>query len=263
MWTPGVWAALALSGGIGLSLGLIGGGGSIITVPVLVYVAGLPVPEAVALSLAVVGTTALVGAFYQARASNVHTKAAVLYGGAGMVGAALGARLTPLVPAPVLMLIFASLMVWIGQRMLQKKGAGADVPESARCDLIRCLAAGLVIGIGTGFLGVGGGFLIVPALLRFAKMRMPEAIGTSLVIIAVNSFAGFAAHASGMRSGGAGLAAAFTAAALAGLFGGMALGRRMHPHGLQAAFGGLSLAVAAYLILMNAEPFLVLLMNAR
>src|SRR4051794_12418607 len=99
MWTAGISAALVLSAGIGLSLGLVGGGGSIITVPILVYVAGLPVPQAVALSLAIVGATAAVGAALHARDGNVHLKAALVFGATGVLGAFGGARLTPLVPA--------------------------------------------------------------------------------------------------------------------------------------------------------------------
>lgn len=261
MWTPGIWAAVILSGGIGLSLGLIGGGGSIITVPVLVYVAGLPVPEAVALSLAVVGTTAAVGAFFQARGGNVHPKAAVIYGATGMIGAALGARMTPLVPAPVLMALFAALMVWVGLRMMRGEN-GEDLPEHAECVTAKCAVAGLVIGVLTGFLGVGGGFLLVPALQRFAKMPMQLGVGTSLAIIAANSFAGFFAHVGDVRSG-VGFGLAFTAAALAGLFAGMGMGKRMKPQGLKRIFGGLSLAIAAYLIAMNFRPLWALMMVGK
>ena len=257
MWSAGVWAALVLSGAIGVSLGLIGGGGSIITVPILVYVAGLPVPEAVAMSLAVVGTTAAVGGYFQARAGHVHGQAALIYGGTGMAGAALGAHLTHLVPAPVLMLLFAALMIWVGLGMARGQ-AEAEQSPCAECHPGKCAAAGLVIGVLTGFLGVGGGFLIVPALLRFARMPVPQAIGTSLVIIAVNSLAGFAAHHSDLGHG-LDLGLAFTGAALVGLFGGLALGRHMKPAGLKRAFGGLSLLVAAYLIAMNVRPLLAML----
>ena len=257
MWSAGVWAALVLSGAIGVSLGLIGGGGSIITVPILVYVAGLPVPEAVAMSLAVVGTTAAVGGYFQARAGHVHGQAALIYGGTGMAGAALGAHLTHLVPAPVLMLLFAALIIWVGLGMARGQ-AEAEQSPCAECHPGKCAAAGLVIGVLTGFLGVGGGFLIVPALLRFARMPVPQAIGTSLVIIAVNSLAGFAAHHSDLGHG-LDLGLAFTGAALMGLFGGLALGRHMKPVGLKRAFGGLSLLVAAYLIAMNVRPLLAML----
>lgn len=248
----GVWAALVLSGGVGLSLGLVGGGGSILTVPILVYVAGLPVRQAIALSLAIVGTTAAVGAVMQARSSHLHAQAAAVFSVTGIVGAQLGARLTSLVPPPVLMLLFATLMIAVGLRMLRGRGE-AEEPQKAECRPLRCGVAGLGVGVLTGFLGVGGGFLIVPALLRFAHLPMRQAVGTSLAIIAVNSVSGFIGHV-GDLGGTLPLAAAFTLAALAGLALGILLGRRTHPAGLRTAFGGLTLAVAGYLIVMNLLP---------
>lgn len=252
MWSVGVLVALALSGAIGLSLGLVGGGGSIITVPILVYVAGLPVPQAVALSLAIVGATAAVGSAVQIRQRQAHLQAAAIFGVTGMVGAVGGARLTPLVPGPVLMVLFALLMVAVGMRMVRGTDE-PELPERTECRPWKCALAGLVLGVLTGFLGVGGGFLIVPALLRFAKLPVRPAIGTSLLIIAANSAAGFAAHLHEVQWA-LGLAAAFIAVAVGGMFGGLALARRMHPHGLKVAFGGLSLAVAGYLLLVNAVP---------
>ncbi len=261
MWTAGVWAALALSAGVGLSMGLIGGGGSIVTVPVLVYVAGIPLREAIALSLLIVGTTALVGALLQARAGNIHWKASGLYGGMGMLGAAFGAQLTPLVPPPILMTLFAALITFVGLRMLRGQPE-MQVPEKAECSVWKCGITGLAIGVATGFLGVGGGFLIVPALLRFAKLTMRHAIGTSLLILAANSAAGFAAHVSEAR-GTLALGFAFTAAAVAGMMMGLTLGRRARPEGLQAAFGVLSLTVAALLLTTNINPLLRLLAESR
>ena len=255
MWTSGIWVELALSSGIGLSLGLIGGGGSIITVPVLVYVAGLPVGQAVALSLAIVGMTAAVGATLQARSGNVHWKAAVIYGFTGMIGASLGARLTSLVAPPVLMTLFAALMIFVGLGMLRRKEV--ETPRKTVCDFGKCAVAGFAIGVLTGFLGVGGGFLIVPALLRFTHMAMPQAIGTSLVIIAANSAAGFVSHLPELQNNMS-LALTFTAAAIAGMFIGIAAGRNVKPEGLKSAFCGLSLAVAAYLLVMNVKPLLSL-----
>jgi uncharacterized protein len=254
MWTMGVGAALVLSVGIGLSLGLLGGGGSIITVPVLVYVAGLPVPEAVTLSLAIVGATAAVGAGIQARAGNMNLKAALLFGTTGMVGAALGAPLTGLVPPPVLMSLFAVLMAVVGAQMM-RGGARGEVTESAECRVGKCGLAGLGLGVLTGFLGVGGGFLIVPALLRFARLPVRQAIGTSLAIIAANSAAGFVAHLA-RPADGVWPAAAFTAAALLGLTGGTALGRRMQASQLKTTFGKLALVVAAYILAMNIGPLM-------
>lgn len=252
MWTAGVIVALVLSAAIGLSLGLVGGGGSIITVPILVYVAGLPVPRAVALSLAIVGATSAVGAVLQARAGHVHLKAAAVFGVTGMAGALGGARLTPLVPAPLLMGLLALLMIAVGLRMARGQDE-AEVPQHAECRFWKCGLAGLGLGVLTGFLGVGGGFLIVPALLRFAKLSMRQAVGTSLLIIAANSASGFLAHL-GELQGTLALGAAFIAVAIAGMFGGLALARRMRPSRLKVAFGRLSLAVAAFLLVMNAGP---------
>ena len=169
-----------------------------------------------------------------------------------MLGAPLGARLTPLVPSPLLMLLFAGLMVAVGLRMIRREEE-AEAVQKPECHILKCGLAGLGVGVLTGFLGVGGGFLIVPALLRFAKTPMRQAVGTSLLIIAASSLSGFLAHL-GEFHGRLDLAAAFTGMALAGLLGGMALGRRMRPQGLKRVFGGLALGVAAYLLAVNIVP---------
>jgi len=257
MWTAGAYAALILSAGIGLSLGLVGGGGSIITVPILVYVAGLSPREAVPLSLAVVGSTAAVGALAQWRAGNLHLRAALTLGLTGMLGAPLGARLTPLVPPPVLMLLFAALMIGVGLRMIRSE-APPEVEPAPECQPLKCGLAGLGIGVLTGFLGVGGGFLIVPALLRFAHTPIRQAVGTSLLIISASSFSGLAAHL-GDFSGRLDLAAALVGMALAGLAAGMMLAKRMRPARLKQVFGGIALAVAAFLIARNVDPLTHLL----
>ena len=257
MWTAGVYAVLVLSALIGLSLGLVGGGGSIVTVPLLVYVAGLTPREAVALSLPIVGTTAAVGALLQYQAGNADLRAALVFALTGIVGAFFGAPLTRLVPGPVLLLLFATLMIGVGLRMLRSRG-DAEPEGAGECQPLRCGLAGLGLGVLTGFLGVGGGFLIVPALLRFAKTPMKKAVGSSLIIITANSVAGFAAHV-GELGPHVPLAVAFTASALVGLVAGTVLGRRMHPEGLKTAFAGLALAVAAYLVVMNVGPLLGLM----
>jgi len=260
MWTIGMAAAVVLSAGIGLSLGLVGGGGSIVTVPILVYVAGLTPREAVALSLPIVGATAAAAALLQYRAGNTDLRAASLFAITGMVGAVLGAPLTGLLPGPALMLIFAALMLAVGARMLRVRTE--EEPQSAgECSPLRCGIVGLGVGVLTGFLGVGGGFLIVPALLRFARLPMRKAVGTSLLIIAANSASGFLAHLGEIGRHGP-MAVAFTASALVGMVAGTVLGRRMHPAGLKAAFAGLALAVAAYLVVMNARPVLDLLSHS-
>jgi len=258
MWTAGVVAAAVLSGAIGFSLGLVGGGGSIITLPILVYVAGLPVPQAVALSLAIVGATAAIGSVHQLRQGAAHLKAAAVFSVTGMFGAVGGAKLTPLVPGPVLMTLFATLMIVVGIRMVREKHEAAE-PERAECHFWKCGLAGIALGVLTGFLGVGGGFLIVPALLRFARLPMHQAVGTSLLIIAANSGSGFIAHLEQVKDA-LGLAVVFIAVAAAGMFAGLALARRMQPAGLKVAFGALSLGVAFFLLTMNLAPLWRLLM---
>jgi len=257
MWTIGMGVALILSAGIGLALGLVGGGGSIVTVPILVYVAGLAPREAVALSLPIVGATAAVGALLQYRVGNTDLRAGMVFALTGMVGALLGAPMTQLVPGPALMLLFAGLMIAVGTRMLLVR-AEVEPEVPGNCDPLRCGIVGLGVGVLTGFLGVGGGFLIVPTLVRFARLPMRKAIGTSLLIITTNSASGFAAHLGGIGQH-APLAVAFTALAMVGMLAGTALGRRMQPASLKAAFAGLALAVAAYLVVINARPVLGLL----
>ena len=186
--------ALALLGAvaIGLSLGLTGAGGSILTLPVLVYLAGIPPREAVGLSLLIVGSAALVGAWQRARTGDVHFKAAGMFVLSGMIGAAAGAKLTPLLSSSALMITFAVLMVVVAVRMLfPSKSAPQAAPE---CNPLRCFLAGGVVGVLTGFLGVGGGFLLMPALAHFARLPLRVATGTSLAVIACNSAAGFVAH---------------------------------------------------------------------
>lgn len=177
---------------IGLSLGLTGAGGSILTLPVLVYLAGVPPTEAVGLSLFIVGVAASAGAIQRFRSGDFHVRAAMLFGIAGALGAALGARFTSMVSAELLMGSFAVLMVVVAVRMLRP---GNDGPEPAPdCQPLRCLLAGAGTGILTGFVGVGGGFLLMPALMRFARLPIGMATGTSLAVIAINSAVGWLAH---------------------------------------------------------------------
>lgn len=177
---------------IGLSLGLTGAGGSIITLPVLVYLAGLAPKEAVGVSLFVVGVAALVGAVQRIRSGEFHLKAALMFALSGMAGATGGAYLTPLVSGRVLMLIFAVLMLVVALNMLI--GAKKEPEMLAECKPARCLLAGLGVGVLTGFIGVGGGFLLMPALVKFARLPMRMATGTSLAVITFNSAAGFLSH---------------------------------------------------------------------
>ena len=238
---------LALLGaiGIGLSLGLTGAGGSILTLPVLVYLAGIPPREAVGLSLLIVGTAALIGAWQRARAGEVHFKAAGMFVLSGMIGAVFGARLTPLLSPSALMITFAILMVVVAVRMLlPRKGGLEPAPE---CRPWRCLLAGAGVGVLTGFLGVGGGFLLMPALAKFARLPLRVATGTSLAVIACNSAAGFVSHL-GETPTPWKLAAVFSIIAAAGVLAGGIVASRLPEKTLRRAFAVLVLATAAYVL---------------
>ncbi len=242
-------SALALTLVVGLLLGMVGGGGSIVVVPILVYVVGLPASAAIALSLPIVGLTSLAGAAVKARRGEVHGRAVWIFGLAGGVGAILGARLTPLVPQPILLLLFAALLLIVALKMWRGGGSEEALCDN-ECRTGRCALAGWGVGILTGFLGVGGGFLLVPALRRFAHQTMKLATGTSLGIIALNSVAGFAAHLGQMR-GLLPLTAMLTLAALLGLWGGLNLAGRVPARALEKTFAAVALGVAAYLAFVN------------
>ena len=241
--------ALILALGIGLSLGLLGSGGSIVTLPVLVYVAGVPVASAVGMSLAIVGGASVAGAWLKHRQGLVHWRAATLFGVAGMAGALAGAQFTRLVSPGMLMLTFAAMMAVVAGRMLARGGENGIEPLPD-CRLARCGLAGLVVGVLTGFIGVGGGFLLVPAMILFARLPMATAVGTSLAVITVNSFAGWLGHL-GREPFAWGLTGAFLLAALVGMASGARLGGRLRPTTLRFAFGWFVLAVAVFVAVKN------------
>ena len=237
---------------IGALLGLVGGGGSILTVPILVYLLGQGVHEATATSLVIVGATALFGAIPHANAGRVAVKTALLFGGAGIAGAFVGAWLNRLVSGPVILLLFGLLMLVVAARMmLVRKTAGAgEAPPPLHGFRRPVLGAGLIVGTMTGFFGVGGGFLIVPALVLVLGFPMRLAVGTSLAIIAINSAAGVVAH---LGSGGIDLrlAALFIVGGLAGSALGSRAAGRADETQLSRGFAALVVLVGLYLIIRN------------
>ncbi len=238
---------LAIAGavGIGLSLGLTGAGGSILTLPVLVHLAGMPPQQAVGPSLLIVGLAAFVGCLQRARAGDIHYRAVGMFGVSGAVGAVLGSRLTPLLSPDALMLVFAALMGLVAVRMFRPIGSEPrPLPE---CKPVRCLGAGLITGILTGFLGVGGGFLLVPALMRFARLPLKMAAGTSLAIIAVNAAVGFLSHLGATPIPWT-LVGVYSALAALGAWGGGAISSRLPGQGLRRAFAWLVAATAAFVV---------------
>jgi len=243
---PNLIIALALAFGIGLSLGLLGSGGSIITLPVLVYVARVPVASAVGMSLAIVGGTSVAGVWWKHRQGLIHWQVAAWFACTGMIGSLAGVQLTHLVAPGVLMLIFAGLMALVAARMLVRRGDDAIEPLPD-CRPLRCGLAGLGVGLLTGFLGVGGGFLLVPAMILFARLPMAVAVGSSLAVIAANSFAGWLGHL-GREPFAWGMTGGFLLAALAGMASGARLGGRISPVTMRRVFGWFVLAVAAFVL---------------
>lgn len=231
-------ASVLLSCLIGLMLGIFGGGGSILAVPVLVLVTHLAPAAAVGTSLAMVGTTSLIASYAHHRRGYVVSKVALLFGASGVLTAFLGARLTALVSATALMNSFAVLMLVVGVGMLLGRGrnAGTEAPASPPPKLMASILAGAGVGLITGFLGVGGGFLVVPALIAFAGLDLRKAVGTSLFVIAINSVAGFAGHLGGGQLD-LGLIVVLTSAAVVGALAGERVARRVSPAKLRRGFG--------------------------
>ena len=241
--------ALVLTAVVGLSLGLLGGGGSILAVPVLVYVARVAPAQAMAMSLLVVGGTSAVGAVAHGRTGLVEWRVAGLFGGAGIVTAFFGGRFTRLVPGRVLLFSFAVLMIIVGGWMLLRSREPAVDARSGRPPRLAAAGiAGALVGAVTGFLGVGGGFLIVPALMAFTGLDMRRAVGTSLVVIAINSTAALLGH---LGDGDPGwlLAAAFTLLSVGGALVGARLGRRIAADRLRAVFAILVVMVGVAMAL--------------
>lgn len=247
-------AALAVL--IGIALGLLGGGGSILAVPILVYAVGLPAHEAIALSLLVVGTTSAAALIPHARAGRVRWKTGALFGATSMVGAYLAGSFAHYVPAPVLLVLFGAMMLATAILMIRprKTPAGAhedsdEAPFSARA-IPKIVLEGLVVGAVTGLVGAGGGFLVVPALVILGKLPMRAAVGTSLLVIAMKSFAGFTGYAGSVAIDWP-LAFAVTGAAVGGSLAGSALAGRVPQALLRRGFAWFVIVMAAFVLLQE------------
>jgi uncharacterized protein len=270
---------------IGLSLGALGGGGSILTVPALVYLLDQDPHSATTGSLIIVGITALAGSVAHARAGRVRVAQGLVFGILGVAGSYVGSRLSASVDPHVLLTAFAGLMVVAAGAMFRRlrvsralavaappvavtvpatdSGGGAASPTplatAVRTDVrwwvsrspapkaaLKVLVAATVVGLLTGFFGVGGGFVIVPALVLALGFEMPVAVGTSLLVIAVNSAASLLVRLGSDVHLDWGLMALFTGAAVIGSIAGNRVASRVNPAKLSAAFIVLILVVAAY-----------------
>ena len=238
---------------IGVSLGLLGGGGSILAVPLLIYVAGLPTKEAIATSLLVVGATSAVGVLPHARAHRVRWRTGLTFGVAGMTGAYAGGRLAGFVPAGVLLTAFALMMLATAAAMIRGRRPVEGRPTPRELPTLRVILDGVVVGLVTGLVGAGGGFLVVPALALLGGLPMPVAVGTSLVVIAMKSFAGLAGYLSSVRIDWT-LAAAVTVAAIVGSLLGGRLAGRIPEHVLRLSFGWFVVAMGGFVLARQLPP---------
>jgi hypothetical protein len=242
----------ALAATIGISLGLLGAGGSILTVPVFVYVLGYDPKRAIAMSLLVVGATSLLGAVSHWRAGHVRLRVAATFGAVAMGGSYLGARLSALVSGTTQLMVFGAVMVLAAAFMLRADGAREELPTiaeaAARTPLLLLVAA--VVGMLTGMVGIGGGFLIVPALALAAKLPMRHAIGTSLLVIALNAFTGFAGYLGQVEVAWP-VVIVFTVVAIGGVFAGSAVARFVSPSVLRRGFAVFLVAMGLFILYQN------------
>lgn len=248
-------AALGLL--IGLSLGMLGGGGSILTVPVFVYVLGFGAKEAIAMSLAVVGATSMFGAIAHWRCGNVNLRIALIFGVVAMVGTYLGARLAVLFSGSAQLVLFALVMLAAAYFMLRDSGTArfgrrlelrGEDPGTMPLPLI--VLEGIGVGVLTGLVGVGGGFLIVPALVLLGKVPMKQAVGTSLIVIAMKSLAGFYGYLDQVDVAWA-FMALFGAATVTGILLGTFLVRFVAAGALRRAFAVVLVAMGTIILYQN------------
>lgn len=232
--------ALVAGAFVGLALGSLGAGGSILTVPALIYLLGFSPAEATTASLVIVIITSLTALLAQARAGQVRWRAGLLFAAAGLVPAAAAGTLSAHLPATVLTLAFAALAVLAAVRML-RRGAPCG---SGRVSAPRAAGAGAGLGAVTGFLGVGGGFLAVPALVAVLAVPMSAAVGTSLLVVVANALVALAARAATATTLDWALIMPFTATAILGAWDGRRLAAKVSPVALQRVFGGMLLVVA-------------------
>ena len=252
---------------IGISLGLLGGGGSVLALPILVYFMGVAPKSAIAMTLIIVGTVSLLGTIPHWKRGNINLKTVLIFGSATMIGAFGGARLSnlPFITETFQMLLFAVMMLLAAGFMIrrssqthQKSDLSPDLelypePVCKYCWLW-LMTEGIGVGILTGLVGVGGGFAIVPALVLLGNIPMKQAIATSLLIIALNSIAGLLGYLGHIAIDWP-LTVSFTFAAALGTIAGGYLAQFVSAKQLQKSFGYFLLAVATFVLIQNRHIF--------
>ncbi len=257
------WELLGHAGALlmGLSLGIFGGGGSTLTVPILVYLFHQDPVTATGLSLFLVGTTSGVGLFAHHRQGNIDRRSAAVFGAGSLVSVFITRRwLLPALPDPMIHLgpvvvgkgvfilgLFAVMMIASARGMIRRPN-GPTAPPSRGPATMKLLLIGLTVGLLTGILGAGGGFLIVPALVLLVGMEMKRAVGTSLFIITANSFIGFLGDREIRLADHAPLLLPFLALAILGILVGSRAARHIHPEKLRPAFGWFLIAMGILIV---------------
>lgn len=248
---------------VGVSLGLIGSGGSILTVPILVYIMGVSPVHATAYSLFIVGATALVGGIKNAMEKNVDFKTAFIFGIPSIISVYLTrAFLVPFIPSTVfhvgefivtkdifLMMIFAIVMVLASYSMIKPQKNQVEQTEGIQYNIPMIFIEGTIVGVLTGLVGAGGGFLIIPALVLLAKIPMRLAVGTSLFIIAAKSLIGFIGDLKSSTDIDFHLIGFFTLASIMGMFVGIYLAKKIDGSKLKTGFGWFVLIMGIYIII--------------
>ncbi len=241
----------------GILLGIFGSGGSIITTPALLYLLNVDAKSAIAMSLGIVAMTATITALQHWHKGNVNLKITAVFGLFGVIGTFAGAKLGIITPVVIQLSVFALVMYAAAWKMLkpapQHKSVGAACTEcvDGYCndlDYREIAVHGIAVGILTGVVGVGGGFLIVPALVLLSGLPMKQAVGTSLSIVALKSFAGFAGYAGAVAIDYS-LMAIFTSIAITGSIAGSMLADRLPADLLKRGFGSFLVLVASYILI--------------
>ena len=254
-----IFVGYALAALVGLSLGLMGGGGSILTVPIFVYVLHYDPKLAIAMSLPVVGITSLVGAIGHWKNGNVNVKSALAFGVLAMCGAFAGARLARLLNGSLQLALLATVMLAAAITMF--RSARTAAPTAPAIEPPRAVPVGLLVpvalavGVLTGVVGIGGGFLVVPALVLMARVPMTQAVGTSLLVIAMNSASGFAGYLGHVDVPWA-FMLGFTAVAVGGILAGTYLVRYVSQRALKQSFAVFLLVMGSYILYRNRSVFM-------
>lgn len=238
---------------IGMSLGLLGGGGSILTVPILVYAMGMDAKLSIALSLAIVGATSLIGVYGHYKKQNVDLKIAMIFGPVAMVGTSVGAKLSQFLSGQTQLILFALIMIAASFFMI--KGRKETEGEQKKINYPLIIIQAIIVGIITGLVGVGGGFLIVPALVLLTGIPMKKAVGTSLFIITLNCVSGFLSYLS-MFTIPWGFLLKFILFSGCGIFLGTYLVKFVSQQQLRRAFGVFLIVMGVFILYKNRSTFM-------